>query len=357
MKKIIYVMNVDWNWIKQRPHFIAEKLSKEYKVIVLYQYRYGRAKLQKRNEKNVMIKPIYTIPKITGIENLRWINDYIIAFFARRIINKEKPDYIYLTYPTQVNIIPKDFRGKIIYDCMDNHTAFIQNKNSADRLFRLENHMVQLVDVVFTSSAYLLKQIKNRYKESITNQVFSIVRNAYNGKIQSISEEFYEIGNEINLAYVGTIDSWFDFDSVIYALQNIENLRIHLFGPCNVIIPNHSRIEYHGILEHENIYNSIKSMDGLMMPFVINEIIEAVDPVKLYEYINFNKMIICSKYHEIERFNRFVEFYSSRDELRNIIINCVNKRQPKYTPKERITFLENNTWECRENDIVSILEE
>ena len=26
MKKILYVTNVDWNWIKQRPQFIAENL-------------------------------------------------------------------------------------------------------------------------------------------------------------------------------------------------------------------------------------------------------------------------------------------------------------------------------------------
>ena len=349
-------MNVDWNWIKQRPHFIAEELSKEYKVIVLYQYRYGRDKLQKRNDKNVMLKPLYTIPKITGIENLRWINDNIIAFLAKKIIKKENPDFIYLTYPTQVNIIPKKFNGKVIYDCMDNHIAFVQNKNASDKLYRLENNMIQSVDVVLTSSAYLLKQIKNRYNDSITNQRFSIVRNAYNGKIQSFSKGMYEIGKEINFAYVGTIDSWFDFDSILYALQNIENLRIHLYGPCNVEIPNHSRIEYHGILEHETIYNTIKSMDGLLMPFIINDIVEAVDPVKLYEYINFNKMIICSKYPEIKRFNDFVDFYSTKEELKNIILNCTNESKPKYSLKNRVLFLENNTWECRGKDIISILE-
>ena len=42
MKKILYVMNVEWNWIKQRPHFIAEGLSKNYHVEVLYRYWYNR---------------------------------------------------------------------------------------------------------------------------------------------------------------------------------------------------------------------------------------------------------------------------------------------------------------------------
>ena len=41
------------------------------------------------------------------------------------------------------------------------------------------------------------------------------------------------------------------------------------------------------------------------MPFVINEIINAVDPVKIYEYINFNKDIIMCYYDEVRRFNKY----------------------------------------------------
>ena len=44
-------MNVEWNWIKQRPHFIAEGLSKNHHVEVLYRYWYNRKGLTlNRNE-------------------------------------------------------------------------------------------------------------------------------------------------------------------------------------------------------------------------------------------------------------------------------------------------------------------
>ena len=36
MKKIVYLMHVDWNWIKQRPHFIAGELSHFYDVEIFY---------------------------------------------------------------------------------------------------------------------------------------------------------------------------------------------------------------------------------------------------------------------------------------------------------------------------------
>ena len=61
-ENLIYIMHVDWNWIKQRPHFLAEELNKYFNVKVLYQYRYGRKGLQKRDTKGIDIEPIYVIP-------------------------------------------------------------------------------------------------------------------------------------------------------------------------------------------------------------------------------------------------------------------------------------------------------
>ena len=36
MKKILYLMGIDWYWIKQRPQIIAEMLDRDYDVTVAY---------------------------------------------------------------------------------------------------------------------------------------------------------------------------------------------------------------------------------------------------------------------------------------------------------------------------------
>ena len=52
-------MNVEWNWIKQRPHFIAEGLSKNHHVEVLYRYWYNRKGLTlNRNESSMIIHTV-----------------------------------------------------------------------------------------------------------------------------------------------------------------------------------------------------------------------------------------------------------------------------------------------------------
>ena len=91
------------------------------------------------------------------------------------------------------------------------------------------------------------------------------------------------------------------------------------------------------------------------MPFLINEIIEAVDPVKLYEYINFNKNILCCRYNEIERFDKFVYFYNTYEEFNEMVKKISKESSIKYTNQERIEFLRENSWEVRGKTIQKLI--
>ena len=44
MKQILYLMHIPWGWIKQRPHFFAEKLAKDIIVDVKYKQPFKVAK-------------------------------------------------------------------------------------------------------------------------------------------------------------------------------------------------------------------------------------------------------------------------------------------------------------------------
>ena len=97
-------------------------------------------------------------------------------------------------------------------------------------------------------------------------------------------------------------------------------------------------------------------MDCLIMPFIVNELIEAVDPVKIYEYINFNKNIIMSKYNEVERFKNFVYFYQTLQDFDNAIEDIKKTRRTKYSQKDRKSFLQENTWKNRIKLLLDLLE-
>lgn len=353
--RILYIMNVDWNWIKQRPHYIAEELSEFYTVKIAYRYRYDRTKLQNREIKSKNLIPIYLVPKISNINGLMWINTMIFKLKILWIIKKYKIDILYVTYPDQVKFIPYFFKGKIIYDCMDNHTAFINDLKKKNKLEVEEKNLIEKSDCVLISSKYLLSEIQNKYNTN--DKLLRLVRNAYNGEVLLTSSIKKNL-SVFKMAYIGTLSSWFDWETIINVVKQRNDAEVHLFGPLEkTSIPNTNQIIYHGTVDHDELYEVIKEMDALIMPFKVNDIIKAVDPVKIYEYINFDKDIVMCRYDEVLRFENYVYFYSSVDEFIKAIDLITHSKKVKYSNKDRLEFLENNQWSKRAAQIVEIIEE
>lgn len=354
--ELVYVMNVDWNWIKQRPHFIAELLNTQFNVHVMYQHRYGRTGLQKRENVDVNLNPIYVIPRGDRYVFLSKVNAAIKCNVVKKKIKKTEANILYLTFPNQVDTIPNDYKGIVIYDCMDNHPAFVNDERQMEIIIRQEENLINKASLVLVSSNHLIDILKSRYGNEIEEKI-NLVRNGYNGAIldqaKTVSEKKHKL---YTFAYFGTISTWFNFDYILRSLEECADIQYELFGPlAGVQIPKHERIHYHGTIEHEKLLENIKDADCLIMPFLINEIIEAVDPVKLYEYINFNKNILTCRYEEIERFEPFVYFYTGYDEFIKQILNLKKSNDVKYSNDDRETFLRENSWKCRVDTIIKTL--
>ena len=58
-EEVIYLINLDWGWIKQRPHFIVKEIGERFNVRVLYQRRYRRGSLQNNNENTIKLYNMY----------------------------------------------------------------------------------------------------------------------------------------------------------------------------------------------------------------------------------------------------------------------------------------------------------
>lgn len=357
MKKIVYIMNVDWNWIKQRPHFLAEGLSKKYDVTVVYQYRYNRKSLQRRDD-ILHLHPLFTIPRISRYERTIWINELIMSVCVRHLVRSIKPDCLFLTYPTQISMIPPSYNGEVIYDCMDNYCEFLKDKTRRAAIEKMEKELVYRSNIVFASSDYLADKIKKR--TAVNDESFFTVRNAFDGNIIDVGEDNKENCLEsptFKMAYVGTISEWFDWTTIEEVLRKLPNCELHLFGPVyDTTIPAIKGLYYHGIIEHSLIYSSVNRMDAMVMPFKINEIVKAVDPVKIYEYINYNKEIIICKYDEVERYKKYVFFYSNTDEFVDAITAIRVGNTKKYSLEERKHFLLDNSWDVRIKEILNAME-
>jgi len=164
-------------------------------------------------------------------------------------------------------------------------------------------------------------------------------------------------GNRLQIAYFGTIAEWLNFDVLLAALDNNPHVEFHLVGPISIAnVPRHERLKFHKPMRHDELARFAAYFDGFVMPFRLNPLTEAVDPVKLYEYLAFGKEVIAVRYKEIERFSPFVHFYRSLPEFLELIDRLALRTiERKNTATERSAFLAQSTWHARCNQVCQLL--
>lgn len=359
-KKILYLMHVDWDWIKQRPHFIAEGLSQFYDVEVVCLNPITKQSIhskQSTRRNGLEIHKLVPVPFC----HKKWVyplNKIYLKLIFQFIIKKYKPDYIWVPFPTLYDYLPVKRNFKIIYDCMDDAVEFNFSDHYKNKILKLEKELIKNSSIIFVSSDNLASKLKKRQK--CEDKLF-LIRNAFDGNILEVSStsENEEKCENYKIGYVGTVSSWVDFETLGYLLKKFENIEFHIIGPHNLhnshLLKN-ERIKFYGSIEHEKLNFYTKEFDCMMMPFKLNELVRSVDPVKFYEYINYNKPIISIFYDELRRYFPYVDFYSNITELVDLIDKMIkNGFQNKYSTEQRINFLKSNSWDKRVSKIVEHL--
>lgn len=345
MKKILYLMAIDWYWIKQRPQIIAEMISKDYDVTVAYYKEiFVKQLLRKTNDQIEKSIPVAAIPYRD--KNIIAYNIQKFIFYHKIIKDINEFDIVWLGHPLLYRYIPQSYQGKIVYDCMDNHEAFCEDRIIKRNILLAERKLADRADCIFASS-YGLKEklnvLTDAKKVVLVRNGFVLDKIHFPEKRSDKTLETYKIG------YFGTIAQWFDFSLLLESLKRFSNIEYYIWGPTSgVDIPKHPRIKIQGVIEHAQLFDATREMDCFIMPFKVNDIIKAVDPVKLYEYISLGKTVISVYYDEIKRFSPYVYFYSSPKEYYKLLAELLSgQKENLYDRYSQQSFLSENTWTQR----------
>lgn len=367
MKKLLYFTHVSWSWIKQRPQFIAENLSQCMELT----YVEGRSVKSLFRSKDSADRPIgieqkfyFRFPKYNPVvSKANRVLDFINSLLLRIAISFKKYDYVWVTsiesYSRIYNLLPKNV--KLVYDCMDDDLEFphvCNNSYAREFLAFYEKKLIERADFIICSAENLKQTIIRR---TGINKKITVINNATVFPISNINHEYRDQfkfdAEKKSMVYIGTIAKWFDFESIFSLLDFDPNLICYLIGPVETTLPKHDRIIYLGKCMHSEIWGIMKQADILLMPFVLNPLIESVNPVKLYEYIWAEKPIIATKYGESLKFQDYCYLYSSKEDIIEIYKSITdNNFTPKQISSEKIAdFVAENTWGSRCHNIVNII--
>jgi len=349
--KILYLMHINWFWIRQRPQVIAEILAQRHSVRLLHYAMYRSQHRAGERSPPMPSQLVYRVPgplkRASGLFewlDLWWIEQQVLSAYKRT-----KPDCVWVLHPIYERATRRLGTCPVVYDCMDDHLEFIGQ--GTERLAQAERRLVARADLCVFSSATLAQRVNQRSP----SRRQTVVNNA-------VSQRFMELAQQASVAakapprssaklnaptfgYFGTISHWFDWALVMRLLQAMPQARLQLVGPLETPVPQHERIEHLGVLAHADLVGFAQGCDILLMPFVVNRLIESVDPVKLYEYIALGVPSLAPRYAESERFEPFISLYRNHDEAL-ALVKALLQRPPQ--PRAgALQFLTHNTWEAR----------
>ena len=340
--RIFYQSPVSYGWIRQRPHFMAEGLaSAGHQVFWFYAASFTKCRFRQLDDGHGFAGiELPVLPFATRFRPLGWLNRIWVSFWLRRI----RADVVIATNPVALPWLPRRLScTPHVYDCMDVQTAFFTGLRRR-RMEEAERDLVRKARAIVASSDAIRDSLVKNY--SVEDARVTVVSN---GVQQSESESAIApvAVRDPSIAYFGTIAPWFDWNSVLDAAARHPEWQFNLFGPCDGKVPElPANVVLRGAIPHESVMVQARSADVLIMPFVRSELIDGVDPVKMYEYLRTGRPIVSSWWPLLEKFRRFdaVKFYGREDSFLDCLVAALAGPR-EFTVPER--FLEENSWQTR----------
>ena len=342
--RLTLLTHVDWGHAWQRPHQLAVALGAWYEVTVVSPVARRRKQLVANPAPGITLARVWRLPGSYRSAGLAEANAVLVAMQCGPAIRRA--EVVAVTSPELWPWVRRSLGDRtLVYDCMDDALAFEQ----ADEVRALkggwERELLARSDVIACSSDELAERTRARGAPRLRT---TVVPNGWDDEAFPILPSMPLPGDRpIEIAYFGTISRWLDMEAIRALASLHPAVSVRLIGPADETKPC---IAFDGVrveppIPHRKLADAVSKAHALVLPFRVDDLTRAVDPVKLYEYIALGKPIATAHWPGLDRFGEFVTFYRDVDAL----VALFRERSLPTPPnrKRRAAFLEPQSWRAR----------
>jgi glycosyltransferase involved in cell wall biosynthesis len=241
----------------------------------------------------------------------------------------------------------------IVYDCHDLLSGF--PAISRDVLDR-EAELFRVANLVLFSSADLRDRFTKTDPGLMEKSV--IVRNAVR------MEQFESTGQQPRktsrvAGYIGAIDAWFDVESLETAARANPEIQFVLIGR----VENESarglgklgNVQLRGEVSYADLRAELSNFDIALIPFRVNDLTQATNPIKLYEYFSCGLPVVSAPLPEVALFGDLVYLASTGDEFASAVRRAAEENDPALAERRR-EVARRESWSKRASTILDELE-
>ncbi len=233
----------------------------------------------------------------------------------------------------------REFAWPVVYDCMDYHAGFSTNRAE---MIEQESDLISQADHVVASSITLEEETRRQ-----TSKVL-LLPNACD------YEHFACVGPAMGsrpvVGYYGAIAEWFNSDLVADLAKRNPQWDFMLIGSTDTgdvrqlaKLPNVTLI---GEKPYVDIPSWLDKFNVVILPFKLNRLTQATNPVKIYEILASGKPLVSVPIPEVSALAPMIRLATTPQDFEQEIIASLQEPDSALVESRR-AFARENTWEKR----------
>jgi glycosyltransferase involved in cell wall biosynthesis len=372
--KSIICFAKDWSEAPTSNNHVMTELAKHNRVLWLNSVATRSPKLgSARDLKKILMKLkgfftgpmrvneklwVYT-PIVLPLPHSRWaavLNRMILRFTIRRLRARLSFDsfQLWTFLPNIVNYLDGLGETVTVYYCVDEWSKFAYL--DGPKIEEAERRLCERADVVFASAASLVT------KRLVWNGNTHLARHGVDHALFSsalapatpIPPDIASLPQPV-IGFYGTLQDWVDLDLIEHLAKRHPEWSIVLIGKSMVDlskIQRYPNVHLLGRKDHAELPAYCKAFSVGIIPYVVNERIIHVNPLKLREYLCAGLPVVSVAIPEVEQRAGFCTIAESADQFEAAIVEALASDSVE-ARRRRSESMRTETWAHRVGDIAA----
>jgi|GEM_PF-7023451 len=265
---------------------------------------------------------------------------------GRAICKLDHPAWVWLA-----RCVPN---ASIVYDCMDYHAGFEETEHEVQRL---EEELLSVADLTLVSSRYLEEYIAPK------TRAHAMIRNACDPDhfAHPPADLWRDPKGRRVIGYLGAIAEWFDAELIAHAAKVMPDCVFLLVGADSAQneakLAGRKNVRFVGEIPYAEAASYVHAMDVCLIPFQLTKLIQATNPVKVYEYLAAGKPVVTTDLPELREaeIDALIHRCESRQAFVDAIRRALDERDDAALAERRRAFARGQTWAHRAGAVDSAL--